>query len=368
LHDLISDQFGIDIHTYLQTFDNRYNDPNPWFPEKDFHKNKSFGFDGQVRWTVNSHWIMDMGTEMRQDRLNSTKFAMQKRVTQSLFLQSEIVHRLSICGKNTHWTWNPAIRLDRIEGIGFHACPKIGILVSTGEDENLSVRGNIGNSFRSPTFNDLYWPEVKGFGWATRGNPNLSPETGTCADLGFVFRKNNPILLNLELTCFINKIDNLIIWESDQNNTYSPRNIGRSQVIGIENEWSFRLPENRFYFLFVYTAMKAIDQTPGSMFSGYHLIYRPDIKVDLRSGLNLHRISMNFNYQFVGSRYSLPDNSKTLPDYQLFNSNIGYSFPFFGASIEIKLQLQNILNKTIFILDGYPLPRREFRLSFGIRY
>ena len=40
--------------------------------------------------------------------------------------------------------------------------------------DTLSLKAGGGKSYKAPTLNDLYWPDV---GWGI-GNPDLDPETG----------------------------------------------------------------------------------------------------------------------------------------------------------------------------------------------
>jgi outer membrane cobalamin receptor len=114
--------------------------------------------------------------------------------------------------------------------------------------------------------------------------------------------------------------------------------------------------------------MKAIDETTDSPNKGRRLIYRPERKLDIMAGFNRNMISANLHYQIVGKQFTNADNSRQRDDYQILNGNIGFHFTWSGFQCKIKAEAFNLLNREITILEGYPLPGREFRFSIGLQY
>ena len=57
-----------------------------------------------------------------------------------------------------------------------------------------------------------------------------------------------------------------------------------------------------------------------------------------------------------------------LKSYKLLNGNISVGIPFKGLVIQTKLEGMNLFDKSIYIIDGYPIHGREFRLTMGITY
>lgn len=349
---------------FYLTYKNHYMNPAGWIPEDDTHKNSVRGLEIQSQWTANSHLILTTIFELREDRLKSTKFDKQKRNTASLLLQTEIDHAVPFLNKKLDWKWTPALRWDNYTDISTQYCPKLGTVISLNKESNVAFRGNIGKSFRVPTFNDLYWPESA---W-TKGNPDLNPEISTHFDVGFLFKQEKSFFFQTELNYFISNIKDLIEWSPSFSGVWMPLNVGKAKISGLESGFEIRLQKNLAYLKIFHTWMKATDNSPDSPNKGNRLIYRPDRKLDISAGLNLSPITMNVNYRIVTKRFTSSDNSNTLPQYRILDGNIGFSFSVVGLNIDTKLQAQNLLNKSIFILDGYPLPGREFRFSFGLRY
>jgi len=360
----LSNRFRLEGQSYYQTYDYHYTDRDAWVATDDKHENSAIGLNLQAQVYVSSHLNLIGGGEFRQDRLKSTRFKVDDRHSQSLYVQSEINFPFQLFGIKTKWTSVPAIRWDNFSDVAAQTSPKFGLLVTTGDEISLGFRGNIGKSFRVPTFDDLYWPDE---GWA-KGNPNLKSETSTNFDFGLFLNKKSLLFLQGEINCFHNNVEDLIQWGADNAGIWMPMNIGKVKIMGIETGFNFRLPGNVAFLEVFQTWMKATDETPNSQSKGKSLIYRPDSKLDVLLGSNWGQFAVNLNYRVVSKRYTSADNLTSLSDYNLLNGNIGYSISIAGFVVDAKLQILNILNKSIYIYDGYPFPSRELRFSLGINY
>jgi outer membrane cobalamin receptor len=360
----LTDRFRLEGQTFYQAYNYHYEDPAGWTSTDDKHENSAFGFNLQGQLQFNKSIGLTSGAEFRQDRLKSTKFKVDDRNIQSFYGQAEIRLPISLIGLPMHWTTIPAIRWDNYSDVGSQFSPKLGMLVTTGEATSLGFRGNLGNSYRVPTFDDLYWPDEI---WV-KGNPALKPETSTSYDLGIFLNQKSSYYMQIEANYFNSSIGDLITWAADSLNIWQPMNIGKANINGIETGLKFGLPANIVHLDIFYTWMKATNQTQNSADRGKRLIYRPDNKLDILIGSKFAFFSANINYSVVSKRYIAGDNSQSLSDYQLLNGNIGFNFPFSGFTFDTRLQILNMLDKSIYIYDGYPLPGREFRVSLGISY
>src|SRR5262249_1546891 len=100
----------------------------------------------------------------------------------------------------------------------------------------LDLKGNIGRFNRVPTLFELF-----GDRGTTLGNPELRPESGTNADIGFVFERSELGLLNriyFECAYFASKVDDLIVFVQNSQNTARAVNIGSASIRGQEVSWS----------------------------------------------------------------------------------------------------------------------------------
>jgi len=360
----VSDRIRFEESVFFQTYELNYRDPDGWTPVDDLHKNRSYGFNLKSFAHINSFFNFVTGVEFRTDKLESTKFDTKNRNTRSAFAQAEFSHGFSLVGLKTKWIWIPALRWDSFSDVEAYTTPKIGVLVRAGEDRNMAFRANFGKAFRVPNFNDLYWPDE---GWG-KGNPDLAPETSINFDAGVIYTCNAANFLQLETSYFDNNINDLIAWGADDFGIFMPLNIGQARIKGIEAGMKLNIFQDITYLNIFHTWMKATDETENSAIKGNQLIYRPENKLDVIGGLKLGEFSINLNYRAVSKRFITSDNSMTLPKYQLLNGNIGYGINFSGFKVNAKLQIFNILDKSICLYDGYPMPGREVRFSFGIDY
>ncbi|MBN2356157.1 TonB-dependent receptor [candidate division KSB1 bacterium] len=333
----------------------------------DLHKDDSFSANGQAIYTFSNDIVSTIGINYQKDDLTSTQFKnVDSRKMTSLFGQLELHHNVSIA--QLHLI--PAVRWDHYSDVGAQTSPKLGIMVKTTGAMNVALRSNIGESYRVPSLNDLYWPEQSygpGYG-GVGGNVNLKPELGRNFDVGLVFSLQRNALIRFESTYFHNEIENLIVWTSDEEMWWHPNNVGKATMRGLENGIEVRLPSNMAYVNLYYTHMNATEGTPDSPNRGKRLIYRPDDKWDIWAGVKLGKMSANINYRLVSKSYINADNSKSLDAYQLLGANIGAQFIIRGFKLHAKLQGLNLFDKMIFLNDGYPLPGREFRLTVGLAY
>ncbi|RKG49362.1 TonB-dependent receptor [Acinetobacter cumulans] len=107
-----------------------------------------------------------------------------------------------------------AIRLDDNEQFGDHTTGNAAVGYSF--NDNYSTYVSYGTAFRSPTFNDLYYP-----GWS---NPNLVPEESENIEIGF----KGSQWLNWSVSAFHNEIDNMISGGT---------NIAKAKIKGVEAEF-----------------------------------------------------------------------------------------------------------------------------------
>ena len=122
---------------------------------------------------------------------------------------------------------NASLRFDDIQAFGGVVTGNLGWRFNW--DYGLSAFASFGNAFKAPTFNDLYYPVV--------GNPNLKPEDSKSFEAGFA---GNHEFWQWELRGYHTNIDNLIVWApiSTGSWTWSPYNIGKAQIDGLEAEIS----------------------------------------------------------------------------------------------------------------------------------
>ena len=357
----ITHSLELKTQTGYHSYQYRFQDPDSWENTNDLHKNDAAGISLQAIADLSSNLTATGGLSYQKDELSSTRFTgAENRTMKSIYGQIEYRQPLRM----THWTWIPAVRWDDYSDVGSQLSPKLGMMFSLGEAGYFALKGNIGKSYRVPTFEDLYWPSDE----YTAGNPDLLPETGTSLDAGVTFADYTNGLLQAELTWFKNSIRDMIEWQPGDDYIWRPANVGRAEIRGLESGIKFRIPSDVVYTSIYFTKMKATNETEGSETKGRRLIYRPDQKWDIILGTKLGMMSAHLNYRFASKSFIDAANSASLKAYRLVNANLAAGLSISGTRFTLKIQGINLTDQKIFLSDGYPLPGREFRVSLGVEH
>jgi len=96
------------------------------------------------------------------------------------------------------------------------------------------------------------------------------------------------------------------------------------------------------------------------------LVYRPDFRMDAEMGTRLGPVRVNGTLMTVGKRYSQPDQAKSLGSFERIGANVLWESDWSGFRFWIKGEVNNLAGRNITFVEGYPMPGREFRVTFGL--
>ncbi|MFQ5769406.1 MAG: TonB-dependent receptor plug domain-containing protein [bacterium] len=348
------------FHKFKQNFD----DSSAFVPIQSQHKNDEFGLNLQSDWRVSTVTDVTGGYEFRQDKVNSTDIASQKRTSHSVYLQNQIKLPMQRAWTKAHLRLIPAFRLDKYTDADVQFSPKLGFIFSYVKDLQLVLRGNWGRSYRMPSFNDLYWPA----GAFTAGNPALIPETGTGFDIGFLLNFSKKGYWGFAVNYFNTNLDNLIIWGPRQDGIWSPQNVQHAKINGVEAKLSIQDAGELFDFEANYNYLKAVDDGDDQRLHGNQLIYRPKHKVDLNLQIHFSRLELTGTYHFVSQRFTAMDNSFALQEYSIINVGGAWLQPIVGGHFKIQVEVRNLNDQQIQIIADFPAPGREYRTTVGFAF
>ncbi|MFA5803939.1 MAG: TonB-dependent receptor [Melioribacteraceae bacterium] len=360
----IPEVFGkanLNANSYYQYFRTRFDDPDSWGgPTKSDHKVNAYG----VELTQNNPVIENLlnltyGYAYRHDNANSTSIGDKDRSTHSGHLSANFGF------KNVGFYFDnisivPAVRYDAPSDFDKVFSPKISFMVSSTDAYALNISTHWSKSYRAPTFNDLWWPEDA----YTVGNPNLKPEYGTTIEAGYGVTLpfiNTQIRMNY----FVSEMTDQIIWAPRADFKWMPTNVEKSKTSGLETYIGTKVFDNKLKLELNHTYMDARDKS-GKANDGKLLIYRPFHKVDFNTALVIDIYEININYQFLSQRYVDVKNTAALSDVSRWNMNVGVNPILFDLKWMLRLDLNNVFNKSYRLSDGYPMPGREVRMTVGL--
>lgn len=192
-----------------------------------------------------------------------SEFAQGKvdRRSVELFAQNDIVF-------NDNWELVLGVRWQDDSDFGTHVAPKASLKARLidGADWKGVMRASIGKGYRVPNLKERYYVfDHSHLGYMVKGNPNLTPESSTSAQLGFRLDLRDE--LTLDVNGFYNRVKDLI--QIDQANAtpggpgvviYSYRNVERARTQGVETgvRWQAR-PDVTFNVGYTFTHTRNLD-------------------------------------------------------------------------------------------------------------
>lgn len=261
----------------------------------------------------------------------------------------------------------PSARVDNVSDIDqTNAAGKLGVNIKPFKDTELYIRGNIGNNYAAPTFNQLYWK--------TGGNPNLKTQRSFNIDAGFVYRFNFIFENTFDFNYTAINFDDKIVWQPGPNGIWSPVNVDktRSDVLAFDFKAEKNITDKLLMNLGVnYTYSHSVKKNakyPGDPSVDKQLIYIPRELSKINFGVSYKDAGINLYYRFIGKRYTDFENTRFLPAVDLLDGNVHYSFPLWKLDVQTKFEVDNILDTDYQIMPGYPMPLRNFKFGLAINY
>jgi len=319
--------------------------------DKNIHTNNSLGAECKWDYPLNSFHLLSFAPEVRWEKVNSTQLHLHERTTLSLFAQDELSFLLS------RITVVPALRYDYHNDFGGAFSPKLGVVVQPAA--GLSLKGNAGRSFRAPSFDDLYWPADA---WS-HGNPDLEAETAWNFDAGPSYRLSE--VGRVEISGFYNVVEDLIQWAAGSDGTWSPKNVGKARLWGLEAGITSQV--SRILHAGInYTYLRTEDQS-GTDLDGNNLIYRPEHRLSGTLEVEWKNVRTFYEVLVVGERdtdiYNSEENK--LDSYAMINLGVGRVIK---NRLNVSAKVKNLGNERFQDILGYPRPGREFLMNITAEF
>lgn len=198
-----------------------------------------------------------------------------------------------------------------------------------------TARVSYGNAFRLPTFNDLYYPGY--------GNPNLSPERSTSVEAAL---DANTAYGTFTAAIYDTRVNNLIAYNPA---TFSPMNIGRSHIRGIDLSYKGTIGRSTPVSVAV-GILNPQDETNQTWLSR-----RPRQTVSLNvdhtwDELKLHALSTGASLLYGGSTFDDPANRQYLASYLTVNLRASYRI---NSHLTVSASLSNLFDRQYMTAYGY---------------
>ena len=233
----------------------------------------------------------------------------------------------------------------------------------------LSIRAFFKKSFRMPTFNDLYYADM--------GNSKLNPERVTQYNVGILYDhyRSSGIISHalISVDGYYNKVkDKIVAYPKGQQFRWTMLNLGVVDIRGVDATAQITLnPEKDLYLTLrgQYTYQRAIDITnPADNYYKDQIPYIPHHSGAAVFNAEWKKININYSFIYVGERYNQQENIRYNYTQPWYTSDISasYDFNLQNTKLRILAEVNNLLSQDYDVIINYPMPKRNFKISFTI--
>ncbi|MGJ8759493.1 MAG: TonB-dependent receptor [Polaribacter sp.] len=308
---------------------------------RNLHITNKVGIETNASYTSNLG-ITGFGIDVSRVSISSNNLGKRDRTMANLFLE----HRFKLANDKLDIT--PGVAVTYFSDFKFHAFP--GVDIGYQFSENLKAYGNLGVTYRIPTYTDLYYNDP-----GTIGNENLEPEEAFAQEIGL---KYNTGKFTSSVAIFNRDATNLIdfIRPNTTEPKYTATNIAEVNTQGFEVNADYRFN------------IKEYKQT---LSIGYTFL-EDDI---LEQNKDLSRYSLNTLKHHFTTRFSsrLFKNVSQNIIYKHAERTVGTSYNVWDASVIVDFNkfsftvTANNIFDAEYIESGF-VPMPPSNVLFGLRY
>ena len=231
---------------------------------------------------------------------------------------------------------------------------------------SISLRGFYKNSFRMPTFNDLYYTQV--------GNSNLSPEKAQQWDLGTMYKVEG-LRLRVEGTIdgYYNRVtDKIVAYPKGQQFRWTMLNLGKVDIWGMDVNVNVNVNVNHDWkagLRLQYTLQSAVDHSnPEDSYYGHQIPYIPHHSGSVTGMLDYKSLSLTYTFIYTGARYSQQENIQRnyLQPWYTSDLALSYRFNWNKTQLRATLECNNVFSQDYDVILNYPMPKRNFAIGLDV--
>jgi len=280
------------------------------------------------------------GLDFNKVFLVSSNLGHHERTIVTTFLE----HRFEI-GERLDVT--PGVAVSYYSDFDTKAFP--GVDVGFALSEKIKLYGNVGYTYRVPTFTDLYY-----VGPTTLGNPDLKPESALSEEIGF---KYNTSEFQFNIALFHRDSDDLIDWtKENETDKWQTRNFSNVSTKGFETSinYNFKIKEFNQRLQLGYNFIEDDIKDVNVAFTRYSL---NSLQHQFTS--SLHTKFLSFLDQSLSFRFVERTNGET---YNILDAKLRATF----NKLEVSVNANNIFNTEYTETNLVQMPKGNFML--GLKY
>ena len=250
---------------------------------------------------------------------------------------------------------------------------------------DLSINAFYKQSYRYPTFNDLYYTDL--------GNASLRPELARQHSVELAYRlENKPFShkallqqsglssFSVAVSYYYNRVtDKIIAYPKGQQFRWTMLNLGTVLINGLDAKTDFSLFLPMRFVLRTrlnYTYQTAVDVTnPADTYYRHQIPYIPwhsgscVLGLDWQSARGDH-YGLNYSFIYVGERYSQQENTvyNHVQPWYTHDLSVYGEWQLRPCWIKANIEINNLLGQDYEVIQNYPMPKQNVRCTLAVRY
>jgi vitamin B12 transporter len=365
----MSRQWKLKAHLkYTHTW-NKYEDYEPKYEggkQSDIDRQNECYASATVGWLPTEHlslsWAQDVSFNVLHNNINDSPNP--KRVTLLSALSARYdLQRLLIQANLVGTYATEQVRTGNGPADRKRLSPSLSVSYRLFDSQALYVRAMMKNTFRIPTFNDLYYLRI--------GNTGLRPEKANEYNVGLTW-SGRPFkgisYLTATVDAYYNNVkDKIVAFPSTY--IWKMANFGKVYIHGIDFTLATEVPiidKVSVVLTGAYSLQKAVDKTDKSSQSyGDQLPYTPENSGNISVLIHNPWVNIGYSMLICGKRYSMAQNLKQyeIKSYTEHTLTLQHEFRMKSLTMTLSGSVQNLFDKQYEIIKYYPMPGRNYLIT-----
>ena len=310
----------------------------------------SFGADGRIS------NLDGNGAEQAQP----TRYTLNS--TTALKYASE---RLTVTGRLNHVITKEKTRLRQAAQSYNHLSPTAGVNWLAWPAAGMHLRASFSNTFRLPTFNDLYFEQI--------GRRDLRPEQASVTSAGIVIGNEiGNVYYSIYADAYNSNVKDRIMAVPGKNTAvWMMKNIGQVTTHGLETGLELHTQDGtvRPALLVSYTYQRSMDKSDSNSSTWNHqLPYTPRHSASAVTWIETPYVNVSCNLLYSGEYFCNGYNGPEyrMPSYYEIGCSIWRTFTSHLFEETLKIEFINLTDNRYELVRNYPMPGIQVRGSVTI--
>jgi len=270
--------------------------------------------------------------------------------------------RLTLTGRLNHVVTKEKTILRQAAESYNHLSPTAGLNWLAWPAAGLHLRASFSNTFRLPTFNDLYFEQI--------GRRDLKPERASVTSAGIVIEnESGGISYSLYADAYNSSVKDRIMAVPGKNTAvWMMKNIGLVTTHGLETGLELHAQKGlvRPALLVSYTYQRSMDKTESKSSTWNHqLPYTPRHSASAVTWIETQYVNASCNLLYSGDFYCNGYNGPEyrMPSYCEVGCSLWRKFTAKSFDISLKAECINLTDSRYELVRNYPMPGRQLRFT-----